>query len=60
MYIPYNELPNSARVWVYQADRTFTQEEIEVISARALLFIDQWTRHGEDLKGSFAINTISL
>ncbi|WP_299625154.1 ABC transporter ATPase [uncultured Tenacibaculum sp.] len=55
MYIPYSDLPNSARVWVYQSDREFTQEEIEVISARALLFIDQWTRHGDDLKGSFAI-----
>ncbi|CAM1345721.1 ABC transporter ATPase [Tenacibaculum amylolyticum] len=55
MYIPYNELPNSARIWVYQANRALSQEEIEVISAKAILFIDQWTRHGDDLKGSFTI-----
>lgn len=55
MYISFSDLPNSARIWVYQADREFTQEEIEVISAKALLFIDQWTRHGDDLKGSFTI-----
>lgn len=53
MYVSYNELPQSARVWIYQSNREFTQEEIEAISAKAILFIDQWTRHGEDLKGSF-------
>lgn len=55
MYVAYNELPNNARIWVYQANRTLNQEEIEIISAKAILFIDQWTRHGDDLKGSFTI-----
>lgn len=55
MYVSYSDLPNSSRVWIYQANREFTQEEIEVISAKAILFIDQWTRHGDDLKGSFTI-----
>ncbi|AUC14470.1 ABC transporter ATPase [Tenacibaculum sp. SZ-18] len=55
MYVSYNELPNSSRVWVYQSDREFTQEEVESISAKAIIFIDQWTRHGDDLRGSFMI-----
>ncbi len=55
MYVEYKELPHTARVWVYQSDRIFTQEEVELISAKAIMFIDQWTRHGDDLKGSFAI-----
>ncbi|MDY0781152.1 ABC transporter ATPase [Tenacibaculum sp. IB213877] len=55
MFTEYKKIPNNSRVWVYQADREFTQEEIEYISAKALLFIDQWTRHGDDLKGSFTI-----
>ena len=55
MFTQYKELPNESRVWVYQADREFTQEEIEHISAKALLFIENWTRHGDDLKGSFTI-----
>ena len=42
MYVSYNELPNSSRVWVYQSDREFTQEEVESISAKAILFIDKW------------------
>ncbi len=55
MFTAYKNLPQNSRVWVYQSDREFTQEEIEFISAKALLFIDNWTRHGDDLKGSFTI-----
>lgn len=55
MFTEYKKLPQNARIWVYQSGREFTQEEIEFISAKALLFIDNWTRHGDDLKGSFTI-----
>lgn len=55
MYTEYKNLPDTARVWVYQADRYLTIEEIEHISAKAIMFIDSWTRHGDDLKGSFTI-----
>jgi len=55
MFTEYNKLPDSSRVWVYQADRAFTVEEVEHISAKAIMFIDNWTRHGDDLKGSFTI-----
>ncbi len=55
MFVEYNELPNNSRVWVYQSDREFTSEEIAFISKNAEAFINQWTRHGSDLKGSFTI-----
>ncbi|MDO6744710.1 ABC transporter ATPase [Tenacibaculum soleae] len=55
MFTEYNNLPNNSRVWIYQADREFTVEEVEYICAKAILFIDNWTRHGDDLKGSFTI-----
>jgi hypothetical protein len=55
MFVTYNDLPNNSRVWVYQSDREFTQEEIDFISKNAQQFIEQWTRHGSDLKGSFTI-----
>jgi hypothetical protein len=55
MFTEYTNLPKDSRVWVYQADREFSIEEIEYICAKAILFIDDWTRHGDDLKGSFTI-----
>ncbi len=55
MFTAYQNLPNNSRVWIYQADRVFTDKEIEIISAGTEDFINQWTRHGDDLKGSFTI-----
>jgi hypothetical protein len=53
MFTEYKNLPNNARVWIYQSDREFTAKEIEIVSAKAVDFINQWTRHGDDVKGSF-------
>lgn len=55
MFTTYNNLPDNSRVWLYQADRAFTQEEVELIKVKAIDFIEQWTRHGDNLKGSFTI-----
>lgn len=55
MFTAYTNLPNNSRVWVYQSEREFNQKEIAVISEKAVEFINSWTRHGDDLKGSFTI-----
>jgi hypothetical protein len=55
MFTYYKNLPNNSRIWIYQSDREFTEKEIEFISEKAEDFINQWTRHGDDLKGSFTI-----
>ena len=55
MFTHYKNLPKNSRVWIYQSDREFTIKEIEFISVRAEDFINKWTRHGDDLKGSFTI-----
>lgn len=55
MFTQYKNLPDNSRVWIYQSDKVFTEKDIEFISAKAVEFINQWTRHGEDLKGSFTI-----
>ena len=55
MFTQYKNLPDNSRVWIYQSDRVFIEKDIEFISVKAVEFINQWTRHGEDLKGSFTI-----
>ena len=55
MYTPYKNLPNNSRVWIYQSNREFTEKELEFISTKAEEFINSWTRHGDDLKGSYTI-----
>ena len=55
MYTPFNELPDNARVWVYQADRDFaTQEKLQIEDWMAR-FTAQWKSHGADLTASFRI-----
>ena len=55
MLVDYNSLPDTARVWVYQSDRKFNEEELTVIRKNASEFIETWTRHGDQLKGGFSL-----
>ena len=55
MFTEYDNLPDNSIIWIYQSDRIFTESEIEIISKRIKGFIEQWTSHGDDLKGSFTI-----
>lgn len=55
MFVKFENLPRHSRVWIYQSDRKFTAQEIEFISGKTIGFIEQWTRHGSELKGSFQI-----
>jgi hypothetical protein len=55
MFTEYKNLPSNSRVWIYQSNRAFSDSEIEYISEKATAFINNWTRHGDDLKGSFTI-----
>lgn len=53
MFVPFETLPESSRVWVYQANRSFTEEEQQEIKERLKGFIEQWTAHGANLKASY-------
>ncbi|EKF54910.1 ABC transporter ATPase [Galbibacter marinus] len=55
MFVEFNELSDAARVWIYQANRSFTEEEIEQIKDKSKEFITQWTAHGANLKASYEI-----
>ena len=55
MLVDYNSLPDTARVWVYQSDRSFNESELKVIKEEATEFINSWTRHGDDLKGGYTV-----
>jgi len=55
MYVDFNELADSSRVWVYQSDRTLTTHEVEQISDYLRNFVATWKRHGDDLTASYKI-----
>ena len=55
MLVDFKMLPNTARVWVYQANRSFTVAELEEIKKKIDIFLEQWTAHGSDLKAGYEI-----
>ncbi|WP_136481227.1 ABC transporter ATPase [Cognatitamlana onchidii] len=55
MLVDFNTLPEESRVWIYQANRSFTEEEIQEISEKLDVFIENWTAHGGDLQAGYTI-----
>jgi len=53
MFVPFETLPESSRVWIFQSNRSFTDEEQEEIKQKLEAFIDEWTAHGANLKASY-------
>ena len=49
MFVPFDQLPDHARVWIYPSNRPFITEELLLIHEKAKAFIEQWTAHGSDL-----------
>lgn len=55
MLVDFNTLPQESRVWIYQANRSFLDQEIEEIQFKLNVFIANWTAHGSDLEGGYQI-----
>ncbi|MDU8887017.1 ABC transporter ATPase [Yeosuana sp. MJ-SS3] len=55
MLVDFNTLPEESRIWIYQASRSFSEQELEEIQLRLDTFIENWTAHGSDLKSGYTI-----
>ncbi|WP_204345059.1 ABC transporter ATPase [Psychroserpens algicola] len=55
MLVDFNTLPEESRVWIYQANRSFTEDEISEIKSKLDVFIENWTAHGSDLQSGYLI-----
>ena len=48
-------LPDTARVWIYVANRAFTTEELPAVDAHLAAFISSWAAHGTPLAAEAAV-----
>jgi hypothetical protein len=55
MLVNFKTLPETSRVWIYQASRSFTGEELADLHHDLERFLTQWTAHGNQLKAGFEI-----
>ena len=46
----YDVLPDSTRVWIYQANQPFKEEDIPVIRREAQAFAQSWISHNRQLR----------
>ncbi len=55
MYVPFENLPEESKIWIYQSNRKFTDEEFAAIKSDLKLFIESWEAHGNNLESSFEL-----
>ena len=55
MLVDFKTLPETSRVWIYQANRSFTDEELEEINTKLSHFLSDWSSHGKGLQAGFEI-----
>ncbi|MGB5819476.1 MAG: ABC transporter ATPase [Saonia sp.] len=55
MLVAFSVLPETARVWIYQASRSFSQKELEEVKQSLDQFIQDWTAHGSELRAGYDI-----
>lgn len=55
MYVPFEEMPEHSRIWIYQSNRKFSDDEVQDIEKELLEFTSQWAAHATPLQASFAV-----
>jgi hypothetical protein len=51
-----NEMPDNARVWIYQASRFLNSSELAIAEAEVSAFLADWTSHGAAMDAAFEIS----
>jgi hypothetical protein len=55
MYIPFENLPEESKIWIYQSSRKFSDDEVAAIEKDLTDFLINWSAHGNALESSFQI-----
>lgn len=55
MYVPFENLPEESRIWIYQSNRKFSDEEVSEIETDLQSFLNEWYAHGTSLEASYQI-----
>lgn len=55
MFVPFDTLPLHSRIWIYQSNRKFSDEELTSIENGLTSFLEDWEAHGKSLEASFVL-----
>ena len=51
----FDQMPEDARLWIYQCNRKFSSAEIEGINSSLQEFLASWDAHGIAIKSSYRL-----
>jgi hypothetical protein len=55
MYVPFENLPEESKIWIYQSNRKFSDDEFNIIETDLKAFIEAWSAHGTSLEASYLL-----
>ena len=55
MYVPFENLPEESRIWIYQSNRKFSDAELSEIEIALQSFLTEWAAHGTSLEASYLL-----
>lgn len=55
MYVPFENLPEESKIWIYQSNRKFSDDEMIEIENDLKTFIENWAAHGTGLEASYLL-----
>jgi hypothetical protein len=55
MFVSFDSLPSNAKVWILQANRPFTTDQLNIVHERLRLFTEEWSVHGSPLPASYLV-----
>jgi hypothetical protein len=55
MLIPFENLPEESKIWIYQSNRKFSDEEFAAIETDLKSFVAHWAAHGTSLEASYLL-----
>jgi len=55
MHVPFESLPPESKIWIYQSNRKFSEDEITDIETDLKAFLENWAAHGTGLEASYQL-----
>lgn len=55
MLLPFNQIPDDARLWTFHAERTLSDEEGARLRGELERFLETWAAHRKDLTAGYEI-----
>jgi hypothetical protein len=55
MLLPFLNLPEESKIWIYQSNRKFSEDEMTEIENDLKDFLENWSAHGTGLESSYLL-----